>query len=196
MVGLRRFGLLIALLGACLVALIARLYDVQIREHDVWAKEAANLVRSWFVEPYNRGAILDREGRTLVRDEAAYELEFVWRDFRRGHPLGQVAQLRSLVEMRPVSLAKTAGLAETADRSTKVTNLVLWAREFVHLSPEAIDRFGRGEALELGDHVLPAVDGASRRARHRSHSPFPPRPRRRRSRCPRRRWGPRWRPAR
>ena len=67
MMDLRRFGPLICALGVCLVALITRLYDVQIREHDVWAREAANLVRSWFVEPYRRGAILDRKGRTLVK---------------------------------------------------------------------------------------------------------------------------------
>ena len=107
MVNLRRFGPLIGVFLFSLAVLVARLWDVQIREHDVWAREAANLVRSWFIEPYTRGRILDREGRELVRDVEGYELEFVWRDFRRGHPLGQVASLRSLAVGRPVSLEET-----------------------------------------------------------------------------------------
>ena len=79
-------------------------------------------MRSWFIEPYARGEIRDREGRLMVRDEEVYELELVWRDFRRGHPLGQVSALRSLVLGRPVGLAETG--ARIGD----------WAEEFARLS--------------------------------------------------------------
>lgn len=155
MVSLRRFGPLIGVVLAVLVVLLTRLFDVQVREHAIWAREAANLVRSWSVEPYRRGALLDRRGRPLVRDEDVYELDFVWRDFRRGHPLGQVAQLRSLLTMRNVSLQEA--------RSA----LVEWAIDFANLSPAAVDAFGRGEAARVGAHFVPEVVGQGRAERRR-----------------------------
>lgn len=156
MVNLRRFGPLIGVFLFSLAVLVARLWDVQVREHDVWAREAANLVRSWFIEPYTRGRILDREGRELVRDVEGYELEFVWRDFRRGHPLGQVASLRSLAVGRPVSLEETR------------QSLSPWAQEFVTLSPADVDEFGRGGSLTLGGLQIPSVGGEGREQRRRA----------------------------
>ena len=101
---LRRFLPLLALLALSVATLLARLWDIQVVQHDVWATEAANIVRSYGIEPYRRGAILDRDGEVIVRDEKRYVLEFIWRDFRRGHPLGQLAMLRSLALARPVGL--------------------------------------------------------------------------------------------
>lgn len=157
MVGLRRFGLLLVAFVLALSVLVARLYDVQVEEHEVWAKEAANLTRSFSVEPYRRGSILDREGRVLVRDEDVYELEFVWRDFRRGHPLGQVAQVLSLVELRSVPLERVH------------RDLVQTAVDLVRLSPAEIDAFGEGAALPLrGRSGAAEVSGATPRERRRN----------------------------
>lgn len=148
MVGQRRFGPLIACVLGALVLVLARMHEVQVTEHEVWAREAANLVRSSTVIPYRRGRILDREGRVLVRDEEAYEVEFVWREFRRGHPLGQIAQMRSLLLMRPIAL------------SDGLQNMVSWADELVLLSPASIDDFGRGKAVRVGNLEVPATDDA------------------------------------
>ncbi|MDA1264058.1 MAG: penicillin-binding transpeptidase domain-containing protein [Planctomycetota bacterium] len=156
MVSARRIGLPLVAFGFALCVVVARLYDVMVLENDVWAREAANLMRSWRVEPYLRGTIYDREGRVWVRDEQVYELEFVWRDFRRGHPLGQVAQMRSLVDLDSVSL-------EEVHRE-----LVPTALAFANLSPAEIDAFGDGEALTYGDVTVPAVNGDSGRARRRN----------------------------
>lgn len=150
---LRRFGPLIGIVLVATVVVLARLYDVQVREHSVWANEAAGLMRSARVEPHRRGTIRDRNGRVLVRDEEVYELDFVWRDFRREHPLGIVAQLRSLVLSRPVSLVDTAA------------HLDDWAVEFANLAPQAIEDFGKGEGLDLGALHVPRVPGDGRRAR-------------------------------
>ncbi len=144
MVSLRRFGPLMLLALICLGALLARSFQVQVLEHDLWAREAANLGRSWSIEPYQRGTIYDRKHRPIVRDEEVYELEFVWREFRRGHPLGQVAEARSLLCLLPISLEET------------LLNLEPWARELGRLSPEAIDDFGRGASISTGTLVVPA----------------------------------------
>ncbi|MDG1983806.1 MAG: hypothetical protein P8M11_04510, partial [Planctomycetota bacterium] len=82
---LRRFLPLLAILGLSVATLLARLWDIQVVQHDVWATEAANIVRSYGIEPYRRGAILDRHGEVIVRDEERYVIEFIWRDFRRSH---------------------------------------------------------------------------------------------------------------
>lgn len=147
MVSLRRFGLPLVVFLLALTAVAARLWDVQVGENQVWAQEAANLMRSWRVEPYLRGTITDRDGRVWVRDEEVYELELVWRDFRRGHPLGQVAQVRSLVEVRSVPLREVH------------SDLAATALDLVHLSPSEIDAFGEGDFLRLGEVFVPAVPG-------------------------------------
>lgn len=143
MVSLRRFGPLIAIAFIGLAVLLVRMFQVQVIEHNVWAVEAVNLVREGTIEPYQRGRIYDRKGRLFVRDEDVYELHFVWRNFRRQHALGQVAQARSLLLMRPASLTETRA------------NLESWALELIELSPEAIDEFGRGHAIRLGAREIP-----------------------------------------
>lgn len=153
MVNLRRCGPLLGGIGLSAAILLARLYEVQVRQHEIWAREAVNLARSWEVMPYQRGAILDREGRRLAQDERVYELEFVWRDFRRGHGLGQVAQLRSVLGMRYVPLEQAR------------TDLVPWAWSFLGLSPDQIDGFGEGEALRVGELEIPPIAAQGRRAR-------------------------------
>lgn len=143
---MRRFGPLYALLGLAVLTLLARLWDVQVSQHEVWAAESVNLVRSHSVEPYVRGAIRDRNGKLISHDEEVYALDFVWREFRRGHPLGQVTMMRSLAKMRPV------GLNETSSRMVEL------ALAYASLSPADLERFGKGEALELpGSEYVPAI---------------------------------------
>ena len=146
---LRRFLPLLALLALSVATLLARLWDIQVVQHDVWATEAANIVRSYGIEPYQRGAILDRNGETIVRDEKRYVLEFVWRDFRRGHPLGQLAMLRSLALARPV------GLDEARREPVRA------ARGYTLLSPDALDRFAAGGELDAEVDYVPPLAAAS-----------------------------------
>lgn len=142
---LRRFLPLLALLTLSVAVLLARLWDIQVVQHDVWATEAANIVRSYGVEPYRRGAILDRNGEVIVQDEKRYVLEFIWRDFRRRHPLGQLAMLRSLALSRPVGL-------DEARRSP-----VRAARGYTLLSPDDLRRFALGGELDADLDYVPAV---------------------------------------
>ena len=145
MVAERRFAPIIALVFAGLAILLARLFQVQIVEHETWAREAQNLVRSGKSVPYHRGRILDREGRVLVKDEDIYQIEFSYRDFRRGHPLGEIAHARSSLEMRAVPLAEA------------LSNMESWACELVELSPRAIDDFRRGKGLRTPTFAWPPV---------------------------------------
>lgn len=132
-----------------------RLYQVQIVEHEVWADQAANLVRSGQIVPFERGRLLDRQGRTLVRDQKLYRVDFVYRDFRRGHALGLVTHARSTLEMRAVSLEDGA------------QNLVAWAFELVDLSPAGLAAWAEGGALETATLSLPAQPRRRARPEHR-----------------------------
>lgn len=150
---MRRFRPLLVVLALAVLALLARLWDVQVVQHDVWVAESVNLVRSQSIEPYVRGAIRDRHGRLIAHDEELYTLDFVWREFRRGHPLGQVAMMRSLAQRRPVGLDETSG---------DLKLLKKLAVAFASLSPRKLEDFGKGAALELpDDDYVPwiAVDG-------------------------------------
>ncbi len=146
MVAQRRFGPLVAVVFAGLAVLLVRLAQIQIAEHEVWGAQAASLLRSSKVVPYHRGRILARDGRELVRDEDVYEVEFCYREFRRGHPIAQVAHARSTLEQRAVPLAEATDALEA------------WSIEFVLLSPADLDAFAAGAALATETCALPATD--------------------------------------
>jgi penicillin-binding protein 2 len=137
----RRVTPLIVLVVVGLGVLVARLFQIQVLEHRVWAGEAANLVRSGLVVPFERGAILDAKGRELAHDRRAFGVEFCYRDFRRSNPLGAVVHARSALFARPVSYAEALGVLGSA------------ARELAVLSPRGLSMFARGLGLDLGNGV-------------------------------------------
>ena len=98
----RRIRPLLVLCALGGVAIVLRLAQIQLQEHELWAGEASRLVHSGSVVPYRRGRILAADGRVLALDVGTYELALVYRDLRRGHPLAQVAHARSLLEGRAV----------------------------------------------------------------------------------------------
>lgn len=141
----RRTATLIFWVVAGSALIFLRLFQLQVLEHEVWAREADRLVHSGTVLPYRRGSITDATGRVLARDREAYHLVVSYRAFRRGHPLGQVAHARSALEMRPVSLREA------------LENLETWSLELTGLSLDGIEAFAQGAGLELDSLVLPAT---------------------------------------
>lgn len=154
---LRRFGPLMAATLIALVVLVARLFQVQVLEHDVWAREAANLSRENEVLPYLRGEIRDRNGVVLAQDESVYRLEFVYRSFRRHHPLGQVAHALSDLHGRAITLRGASAVLEQE------------AERLVLLSPREVDAFERGAALPTFG-VAAATNAGDERRRSRASS--------------------------
>lgn len=149
----RRVAPLIALVALGAFALVLRLYQLQVLQHSLWSAEAANLVRSGSIRPYTRGAILDRAGRVLRSDRSSYSVEFVYREFRRRHPLGMVAHARSALR----------GVAGTLDEAWE--QLEPWSAELLELSPAQLDAFARGAALESGSLRVPACADPESEAR-------------------------------
>ncbi len=143
MVAQRRFGPLIGVVGAGLVVLCTRLFQVQIVEHEVWAQQAAGLVRSSRVLPSHRGSILDRKGRLLVHDEDAYRVDFRYREFRRRHPLGVLVHAYSSLEMRAVPVVEA------------YANRAAWTDALIGLSPRDLDGYESGGELALPDATIP-----------------------------------------
>lgn len=147
MVAQRRFAPLIVLVVCGLGLVGLRMLQVQVGEHAIWAREAANLVRSHRTLPYERGPILDRRRRLVVQDDENYRIELTYRTFRREHPLGQVAHARSALEMRPVSLHYAAD------------HLVDLALELAALTPRQVAAFERGQEIVLASGLsVPAAD--------------------------------------
>jgi cell division protein FtsI/penicillin-binding protein 2 len=156
MVTSRRFLPLILIVIGGMLGLMVRLYQVQVVEHKVWAKEAANLVRESRTIPYLRGKILDRSGQVLVQDEGAFAVRFIYRKFRRDHPLGQVAHARSVLENRSVELQTTA------------LNLVEWGSALIDSKAGDLQAFAEGEAVELCGFSYPEVKPGEDRRRTRA----------------------------
>lgn len=159
MISKRRTSAPILVIALGMVALLLRQAQVQIREHAIWAEEAARLERSGELIPYRRGAIEDAEGRVLVRDVEAYHLDFAYREFRRGHPLAQVAHAMSVLLLEPVPLTESLEFAP------------IWAGQLVDLTPFDLQAFGGGDGLQIAPMVgLPATDqrlGVARDAHQR-----------------------------
>lgn len=145
--------MLVVLVGT--VLLLGRLYQVQIAEASVWTSQAATLVRSGAVRPYQRGAIRDARGRELAHDERIYRVMFNYRAFRREHPLGAVAHARTALFGEPEPLERT------------FANLVGWTRELCGLTPAQLEQFADGGELVLGGRTVPAgdVENEARRLR-------------------------------
>ena len=151
MISKRRTTAPILMIALALVALLLRQAQVQLGEHQVWKEEAARLERSGELIPHRRGAIVDREGRVLVRDVEAYHLDLAYREFRRGHPLAQVAHAASVLLLQPVSLE--LALEHVPD----------WSLTFVALTPGDLEAFGRGRGVVLPELPgLPATVGGRR----------------------------------
>ncbi|MFN0008002.1 MAG: penicillin-binding transpeptidase domain-containing protein [Planctomycetota bacterium] len=153
MVAERRFGPVVVVLLLVLAVLMARLFQVQVVEHGVWAAEADALVRSSHVLPSHRGRLLDRHGRVLAEDEDLWKVDIVYRDFRREHPLGVVAHARSTLEMRSVPLAEA------------LRAIGPWALEVVGLSPADLHGFATGGALGTNSLSIPKSTDPLREAR-------------------------------
>lgn len=149
----RRIAPLIAALLLGVALLVARLYQVQVVEARTWTAQAATLVRSGTVRPYERGALLDARGRPLARDERSYRLLFHYRDFRRGHPLGLIAHARTALLGVPVPLADT------------LANLPQWSAEIAALDGATLERFVLGEPVQLGTRTVPGSDRPELEAR-------------------------------
>ncbi len=79
-----------------LLVLAGRLFWLQVLEHDYWYFQGFLNRERILPRPVKRGSILDRKGRRLAWDEAAHDVELVYRDFRRGNPLGQAYHLKLL----------------------------------------------------------------------------------------------------
>jgi cell division protein FtsI/penicillin-binding protein 2 len=135
MVAQRRIWPLVTVFVLLIIAVLARAFQVQVLEHEVWAEEANGMLHGSELIPSHRGRILDARGTVLAEDEDHWRLVFRYREFRRGNPLAQIAHARSSLEMRSVSLTEAE------------QHLREWAIELVALSPYALREFARGKSL-------------------------------------------------
>jgi len=70
----QRIHLLAALMGAVLLALVVRLFWMQVVDHRDWERKARAQVARWLPIRARRGRILDRNGAVLATDEAGFDL--------------------------------------------------------------------------------------------------------------------------
>lgn len=139
---------LILIMATGCVVLLLRLYQVQVQEHETWARQALGLTYSGQELPYKRGSIRDTHGNVLARSKSSNHVALLYRDFRREHYLGQLAHARSLLEARSV------GLPEARSRRRS------WALELLQLSPLQLEAFAKGKAVQLGSLHFEATDQA------------------------------------
>ena len=139
---------LILIMAAGCAALLLRLYQVQVQEHEIWARQALGLTYSGQELPYKRGSIRDTHGNVLARSKSSNHVALLYRDFRREHYLGQLAHARSLLEARSVGLPE----ARRHRRS--------WALELLQLTPLQLESFAKGKAVQLGSLSFEASDQA------------------------------------
>ncbi|MCH2107494.1 MAG: hypothetical protein MK291_12730, partial [Planctomycetes bacterium] len=135
----RRFGPLVVLVALGVGLVLSRAARIQLKEHETWAKEAANLERSSRRLPYHRGKILARDGEVLVEDEERYLVSFEWREFRRENPIGQVA------------LASSAWTGESVELLEDPDELAERGLELLELSPNDLSLLAEIDRTRAAD---------------------------------------------
>jgi cell division protein FtsI/penicillin-binding protein 2 len=110
----RRVVALAVAFAALVLALVARLVQLQWIEHEDWQREAWRARLSGGEIPYRRGRLLDRAGRVLADDRISYELVWHYRDFRRGHPSAQFLEACALLGRDAIGLAESFARAEAS----------------------------------------------------------------------------------
>ena len=83
--------------GLLVLALIGRLFQLQVLQGQQWSDEARLSRLEVRTLPFRRGRILDRAGRVLAEDRITHELHCNYREFRRGHPAGQLLEALGLM---------------------------------------------------------------------------------------------------
>lgn len=83
-----RIGAIGAALAAGLAIVAVHLWWTMVVEHETWAARSDENRWSFRSVPGRRGALLDRFGRELVRDEPTFELAIHYLRFRLRHPVG------------------------------------------------------------------------------------------------------------
>lgn len=73
-VAIKRATVVFALLGIGALAVVARLFQLQVAEHDHWAQLAREIQEEVVELPARRGTIYDRNGLPLARDVPAYDI--------------------------------------------------------------------------------------------------------------------------
>ncbi|MAW61249.1 MAG: hypothetical protein CMJ94_10490 [Planctomycetes bacterium] len=89
----RRLRHLILVLAAVQVILAARMFQLQVVEHEEWAERARRSRLEKRTIPAERGRILDRAGVVLAEDRRSFDLMLEYRAFRRGQPVAQLFEL-------------------------------------------------------------------------------------------------------
>ena len=129
--GARLFQIAIGLVLAA-VGIGWHLFDLQVLQKSFWEREAALAITREQVLPYRRGEIRDCWGRPLATSHTAFDLEFVFSEFRRGTTSGQLLAAHWLLTGQRVSLAD------------------LLERPTVLLDPFATATIGEMKAIEPG----------------------------------------------
>lgn len=150
----RRLVLAVVLVGLATVVLGGRLFLLQVLRHDYYLQLSQGNRARLEPIPANRGLILDRHGKVLAENQAAYQLELV-----REQVPDLATTLRGLAQLQLIP----------DDEVRDITRLVRARRGFeavpirLRLSEEEIARFA------VNRHHFPGVDIRTRLTRHYPH---------------------------
>ncbi|MFK5954951.1 MAG: penicillin-binding transpeptidase domain-containing protein [Planctomycetota bacterium] len=160
--------------------LIGRLFQLQIKEHDYWLREARNSRLDRESIPFRRGRILDRNEKVLAMDKPSYDLSFRYRDFRRGHIAGQLHEALALMGVASGGLEECMADGERLGRLCfswtpkdlrSITprqrgDLMFYLRGIAEMPSSrlrlAVQEWADGSEDSFGEHFPQAFDGLSR----------------------------------
>ncbi|MBI4878899.1 MAG: penicillin-binding protein 2 [Planctomycetes bacterium] len=85
-----RLRVLVWIIAALFAVVEGRLVLLQFVTRDFWESEARSSRTGGRAVPFQRGSLLDRYGRPLAEGETVHQLTFVFQEFRRETPVGQL----------------------------------------------------------------------------------------------------------
>ncbi|MFQ5748420.1 MAG: peptidoglycan D,D-transpeptidase FtsI family protein [Planctomycetota bacterium] len=145
--------------------LVGRLAQLQLFQGSLWKEEARRSRLQVRPLLFHRGRILDRRGEVLAEDQITYDLMFRYRDFRRGHPAGQILEAMTLLGRPTRGLDDCLQHAEEMEaflfalrpadlaglRPSERTDLFFYFRRLTGLEEGRVRRWAEEEAGSFGE---------------------------------------------
>ena len=133
-----------------LFVLLVRLFELQFLESEEWERQAISSRLEKDTIPFKRGSIFFKDGQAAAEDKIVYDLNFRYRDFRRGHPLGQLHAAFKILDWDENGRTAAGGQFSLSDCLNRA---ILMSEELLALKPRDLRALGSRDRDDLSFYL-------------------------------------------
>lgn len=160
---LLRLRVILTVIAMFFIAVEGRLAHLQFKMHEFWEREAESTQQGGREIPFQRGAIVDHQGRRIAASSTVHSLRFVANDFRKKTPIGELSgALRLILRETSGGDIVTPGIRDLLARPED------WTKRILDLTDTDVDALPQEISKDFQFYVrslLHLTDAAFREAR-------------------------------